>query len=41
MKINKNQINILEKRKVQAEIIIPIYKEMVLTLGKKKAEKIL
>ncbi len=41
MKINKNQINILEKRKVQEEIIITIYKEMVLTLGKKKAEQIL
>ena len=41
MESNKTYVTILEKRKIQAEIIKPIYKEMVLKLGKQKAQQIL
>ncbi len=40
-KIIKQEISIIEKRKAQAEVIKPIYEEMVSTLGKTKAKKIL
>ena len=41
MASNKKQVSILEKRTIQAEIISPIYKEMVLKIGKQKAQQIL
>ena len=40
-KIIKQEISIIEKRKAQAEVIKPIFEEMVSTLGKTKAKKIL
>ena len=40
-KILKQEISIIEKRKAQAEVIKPIFEEMVSTLGKTKAKKIL
>ena len=40
-KIIKQEISIIEKRKAQAEVIKPIFEEMVSTLGKTKAKKII
>jgi len=37
----KQKISILEKRKMQAEVIKPIYKEMVSSIGEAKAKEIL
>ncbi len=39
--IIKQEISVINKRKAQAEVIKPIYEEMVSTLGKKQAKQIL
>ena len=39
--IIKQEISVIDKRKAQAEVIKPIYDEMVSTLGKKQAKQIL
>ena len=37
----KENISVLDKRKLQAEVIKPIYEEMVSTIGEVKAKEIL
>ena len=39
--IELDQTSILEKRKLQAQVIKPIYEEMILSFGKEKAQEII